>query len=71
MFDLGFVCMIITLCSLSAVISNWSAAEGQTIKVVKIPQSTHTTILKNNDSVQQIVDEILSANINWKYSVLK
>lgn len=61
----------VNLCSLSAVISNWSAAEGQTIKVVKIPQSTHTTILKNNDSVQQIVDEILSANINWKYSVLK
>jgi pimeloyl-ACP methyl ester carboxylesterase len=61
----------VNFCSLSAVISDWSAAEGQTMKVVKIPQSTHTTILKNDDSIQKIVDEILSTDINWMYSVTK
>lgn len=61
----------VNLCSLSAVISDWSAAEGQTIKVVRIPQCTHTTILENDDSIQQIVDEILSTDIHSMYSVLK
>jgi len=47
----GDVYGTMNLCNLSAIISDWSTIEDRIMKVVRIPQSTHTTILKNNDSI--------------------
>ncbi|GLJ28382.1 hypothetical protein SUGI_0558430 [Cryptomeria japonica] len=60
----------VNLCSLSAVVSNWSATEGQKLMVVKIPQCTHTTILKDEESIQKIVDVILGANLQSTHSAV-
>lgn len=52
----------VNLCSLSAVISDWTAKPGQDTKVVMIPGMSHNAILSNDVSIKMIVDEILSAS---------
>eukprot|EP01018_Ginkgo_biloba_P007082 Gb_09842 [translate_table: standard] len=60
----------VNLCSLSAVISDWAATEGQKMKVLKIPQVTHETILRNAESVKMIVDEILGVDLHHMHSIV-
>lgn len=52
----------VNLCSLTAVITDWTAIPGQHVKVVMIPQMTHNAILSNDVSIKMIVDEILRAS---------
>lgn len=50
----------VNLCSLTAVVKEWEAAEGQELEVIPLANKGHMKILHDEDSVQLIVDAIMN-----------
>jgi len=52
----------VNVCSLTAVVKEWEALEGQELEVIPLVNQGHMTILNDADSVQVIVDAILKVS---------
>lgn len=52
----------VNVCSLTAVVKEWDAVEGQELDVVPLANKGHMKILHDADSVQVIVDAILNVS---------
>ena len=50
----------VNLCSLTAVVHEWEALNGQELEVIALPGKGHMKILHDEDSVRVIVDTILN-----------
>ncbi|KAF5205623.1 Phosphatidylcholine-sterol acyltransferase [Thalictrum thalictroides] len=59
----------VNLLSLLALEKEWSAEPNQSLKVIKIPQVSHTSILKDDVALRQIVTELSDINSNVLISV--
>lgn len=57
----------VNVCSLTAVVKEWDAVEGQELDVVPLANKGHMKILHDADSVQVIVDAILNASAQEQF----
>ncbi|KAF6165219.1 hypothetical protein GIB67_030401 [Kingdonia uniflora] len=54
----------VNLMSLLAVETEWSGNKNQVLKVIKIPQVSHTSILQDEVALKQITKEVHDINVN-------
>ncbi|KAF5461946.1 hypothetical protein F2P56_018004 [Juglans regia] len=60
----------VNMVSLLALESLWSEEKNQTLKVIRIPGVSHTSILKNDVALDQIIAEVSGSNSCLEYSVV-
>lgn len=58
----------VNLCSLTAVVKEWEAVEGQELDVIPLAKKGHMKILHEEDSVQVIVDAIMNVSTQEQFA---
>ncbi|KAL0325395.1 UNVERIFIED_CONTAM: Lecithin-cholesterol acyltransferase-like 1 [Sesamum radiatum] len=61
----------VNMVSLMALESAWDSRENQSLKVIKIPGVSHTSILKDGTALDRIISEISSINYEISTSLLR